>query len=538
MMRAKPTSSSSCAAGRYDDESRDASERFEAMHTDWYGRHLFFLPGLLILLVTTLALSCLVFTGLVHFGYLSCNPLLRLPDTALSAFAGAYMWVVNDFISRARRLDFSPADVHWGTLRLVIAIPMGYAFANMLPNFGLTVAFALGAFPLDTLTSILRRLLYNWSQLKPTEDEAASDISKLQGVNREVVERLAKEDITSVVELAYCDPVRLTMRSNLSFNFVTDCMGQALAWMYLEDKLKEVRPMGLRGAIEISHLHEEMPGGGLALRSDASTIVDQAAKKIGQDPETLRNTLEEIALDPFTSFLNSVWSLPEGDLDKSEPASGQLDLFKADATACRCPEACGCRREPSDWDGRIWNISPVLVLLFLALSVCGLAKLILVLSGGCPGCARAAPLPTTSPPSPPPPPEAPPAPVNIDLQSDVLFPFASPRLTPAGEQALKGLADTLAAKQVVSMAVIGHADRITRDPARNQALSERRARAVADYLIDHAPGLPEPVVRGLGASEPKLPPGACDAHESEQELRACLAPDRSVVLRYWIAGIN
>jgi len=65
------------------------------------------------------------------FGFMA-NPLLDLPATAMAALAVAYLWVIHDHIWRMRRLDFAPSDVRWGTLRLLIAIPMGYAFAAIV----------------------------------------------------------------------------------------------------------------------------------------------------------------------------------------------------------------------------------------------------------------------------------------------------------------------------------------------------------------------------------------------------------------------
>src|SRR5262249_36776758 len=156
-----------------------------------------------------------------------------MEKTAIAAIAGAYMWTVNDFISRARRLDFAPADVFWGVLRLVIAVPMGYAFAVIAPPVGPFVAFAIGAFPLAKVTTMLQQLANKNLNLAATEEEAKDDIIQLQGINKTIAERLINEDITTVTQVAYCDPVQLIMRSNLTFNFVTECMNQALAWMYL-----------------------------------------------------------------------------------------------------------------------------------------------------------------------------------------------------------------------------------------------------------------------------------------------------------------
>jgi len=204
--------------------------------------------------------------------------------------------------------------VLWGTLRFSIAIPMGYAFASIAPEHGSFVAFALGAFPLTTLTTMLQRVANKTLGIQPTADDASDDIIKLQGINRTIVERLALEDITTVTQIAYCDPVRLTMRSNLTFNFVTDCMNQALAWMYFEDQLGSVmRPLGLRGAVEIKHFVDEYDDTSpeptaQANRQRAIAALPQIADKLGRSPETLQLALREIAEDPFTIFLHRVWT--------------------------------------------------------------------------------------------------------------------------------------------------------------------------------------------------------------------------------------
>ena len=35
--------------------------------------------------------------------------------------------------------------------------------------------------------------------------------------------------VAQIAQVAYCDPIRLVMRSSLTFSFVIDCMNQALA---------------------------------------------------------------------------------------------------------------------------------------------------------------------------------------------------------------------------------------------------------------------------------------------------------------------
>ncbi len=290
-----------------------AEESFDQLYERWYGRRHFWGPGILLVIVGLVVVTALTLTSLHRLQFLQSNPFFDLPTTALAALAGAYLWVVNDLISRARRLDFSPADVQWGVLRFVIAIPLGYAFASLASGSPF-IAFALGAFPLKALTSMLQRIVNKTLKIDTADQDAEDGIKRIQGINSAIVERLADEDVTTVTQIAYCDPVRLVMRSNLTFNFVTDCMNQALAWMYFEDQLVKLRPLGLRGACEMAYLiaqYDDVGSNDPARESAHARAVGampHIAATIGQNEATLQVTLRQIAEDPFTVFLGRVWT--------------------------------------------------------------------------------------------------------------------------------------------------------------------------------------------------------------------------------------
>ncbi len=312
------------AAGMADDDG-DALRTFSRMYAQGYGRRYFIVPSFLLFMTVLLGASlvtAIVLARLRLFGF--DKELAALVPAgggkgadavavAVSGLAGAYLWVVNDFISRARRLDFAPADVHWATLRLIIAVPMAYAF-TALGGVGQFVAFALGAFPLTTLVSMMQRIASKALGQAQTPEESSDEVVKLQGINRAISERLANEDVTTIVQIAYCDPVRLAMRSNLTFNCVIDFMNQALAWLYFEDRLRGVlQPLGLRGAIEIRCLVDELDSPGetpaqQASHQYATGALGDVARALGQGSDTLQGVLRQIALDPFTEFIAATWS--------------------------------------------------------------------------------------------------------------------------------------------------------------------------------------------------------------------------------------
>lgn len=74
--------------------------------------------------------------------------------------------------------------------------------------------------------------------------------------------------------------------------------------------------------------------------------------------------------------------------------------------------------------------------------------------------------------------------------------------------------------------VVGHTDRLGSDKL-NQRLSERRAKAVRDYLVTRGVDPARITSEGRGRMQPVTAPGACDRLK-RKALRACLAPDRRV----------
>jgi hypothetical protein len=164
-----------------------------------------------------------------------------LPDAGfdkkgLYARAGAYLWVTLDLISRYRQRDLVPSALYWYTFRFLFSIPLVFALSTSFTDLAAPpIAFALGAFPTNTLMLILRRqatqrLRLGWDD-KGTIDGTGTqrlELESLQGVNTTLAEKFAEIGITTALQLAYEDPIQLTMRTNLSFNFVTDLVSQSL----------------------------------------------------------------------------------------------------------------------------------------------------------------------------------------------------------------------------------------------------------------------------------------------------------------------
>lgn len=144
--------------------------------------------------------------------------------------------------------------------------------------------------------------------------------------------------------------------------------------------------------------------------------------------------------------------------------------------------------------------------------------------------------------APPPPPPPPPPPVEevVTFSSNFLFGFDKDTLRPQAVDSLNQLASRLADSKVQSARVEGHTDFMGSD-AYNQALSERRANVVANYLVGR--GVPAAKIRavGFGESQARMTQ-SCQAEvaklgkkvsaaKKRSALIACIEPDRRVDVR-------
>ncbi len=136
-----------------------------------------------------------------------------------------------------------------------------------------------------------------------------------------------------------------------------------------------------------------------------------------------------------------------------------------------------------------------------------------------------APAPTPAPMMTPPVVPAP-MPAKINFSADALFGFDKSVIGPEGRKMLDDLSAQLKTATVDVIHVTGHTDRLGSN-AYNQKLSERRARAVREYIV--AGGFADGKIdaKGMGETQPVTAPGDCKGKQSAKVI-ACLQPDRRV----------
>ncbi|HWZ43867.1 MAG TPA: hypothetical protein VNW97_10335 [Candidatus Saccharimonadales bacterium] len=212
-----------------------------------------------------------------------------LPAVAFG-FAGAYIWDLYDLLNRYRGVDITPASFQFSWLRLLagsIVGPLGsLAVAEGVKNIA---AFGLGVLPLQTIFQFFAD--YASKKLSITANESpveASTLHKLQGMTRNQIDRLAEEGIDSTATLAYSDPMKMFLKTDIEWVVIIDIIDQALLFNYVGDKLSLLRPVGIRGSIETAVIYERLISNKAQEVEEAEALVKIVAGKLElSGPEAL-----------------------------------------------------------------------------------------------------------------------------------------------------------------------------------------------------------------------------------------------------------
>lgn len=347
----------------------EASPRgiFQARYRTLMSRYYYILPGLLFLLIvgllTGLVVATAMRTGYDHYieyfsnkaktesdavkaGIIIGNPIalprigikeldadfaplppIHLSLSALSAIAGAYLFMVAQLIQQCRARTLVYSNLFGASLRMLIAVPLGLSLSTLASDaLGPFISFGLGAFPITELRTLTRRLTA--SSLKADDPRADDDQTvAMLGVTQSVSDVLAEENITCAQQLADIDPVVLAVRTGLSFDYILFLAAQSLVWCFLGKTAAVLGPLGLADARAIWYLMAKPEDE----RKEVLASVDahftalatpQAPKCI--DAVLLREAFEKIAVDPYTLFLvdfTSDLEHPKHDVSAGIPAA-------------------------------------------------------------------------------------------------------------------------------------------------------------------------------------------------------------------------
>lgn len=306
-------------------KSSDYVAAFSHQFGVWYGRRYYVAP---LVSLAILSIAC------ARWGYYSLSlwitgvrSIESMFGLSAAAIAGAFVWIISDEIDRLRRRDFTSSDVYYYIFRLLLSVPFAWSLTRLQVTLqlGIPIAFFLGSFPTTTLFTVARRIVAKQASLGDDPSTGQLELEKLPSVGKQSAERFKDEGISTVSQLAYADPVDLTIRTNFDFNYVSDGISQALLYLYLGDQLPNLVIYSLRGAFEVNCLMEDLKSNDPATVTQANQALQDvtaflASKSINMSPSTLKTTLYQVAYDPYTLFLVNIWPIGAAVASSSTPS--------------------------------------------------------------------------------------------------------------------------------------------------------------------------------------------------------------------------
>jgi hypothetical protein len=251
--------------------------------------------------------------SLAHFGLRTLLPgeysaaIPTIPASVVAGMSGAYIWGVYDTLRRYWSAELSTISLHFVWVRLLLFAIFGPVVeAVVKSDFAILVAFGGAFIPLNVLFGFFATQARQRLNIEADFAEGPT-LYKLQGFTREVIDRLRDEGIDSVTRLAYADPIRILLRTNMEWKIILDMIDQAALHMFIGDKAAELRPLGIRGGIELSDTLELIRDGEFRTPEEGQQVLAAIAQKLGMDVPSTWNLMVAVGRDVHFQFVRSLW---------------------------------------------------------------------------------------------------------------------------------------------------------------------------------------------------------------------------------------
>lgn len=231
--------------------------------------------------------------------------LSKIDTPFVMALWGAFVWSLYEIWARRKSGDLTPVEVGDVALRIVVAIPVGYAFSLLVfEGVSSVAAFAASAFPLRDVRQFFRK--WSLQRLGVSAEGTTARGYLLTALGNDTIVRLQELNVETYLDLAYADPVRLMVKTGAPIQLVLAWIDQALLAVYVSTSKPTFEALGMPCALDVRKFYEDhfIRGAG-DWRNDAAVKALAAALSIPL--EILPHVLHSIYDDPHVQFLAAAW---------------------------------------------------------------------------------------------------------------------------------------------------------------------------------------------------------------------------------------
>ena len=269
-----------------------------------------------------------------------------VPATFMWGFVGAFFASLLLLIEEFRKYSLVPGSYYSLVYRLLFSSTAAFLAGQLFKDtFSPLVAFGIGLFPVEKTWDFITEKASQVVGATKSEGELGADLAAIQGLEDSRNRRkLIDIGITSVQALATADPLLLFFQTTFPMRTVVDMIDKAILYLYIGDKVKELRSHGINGVIELvalAKLIEKRPAyaGGQALAGtvgfskffeevDAAQLIKDVARVLGQSVDELKAFIYNMYYDPMVMFIYDVWGryldvMPFEEEQPKEQATGK-----------------------------------------------------------------------------------------------------------------------------------------------------------------------------------------------------------------------
>ena len=272
--------------------AREFFAEFGVWHFIW--------PGILASICTAL-----VVIGLVSEAF-GDSLAIGAPQPIIFALLGGLLFNMIALFKEYKNYDLEPVSLCWMAVRYLISLCIGaLAESFFAPTIAGLGSFLLATFPFGVIQEFLRSRIPGL----PASEDVAAKLSIIQGLDRQSADKVVDIGVRSIQQLAFSDPLRLLLASNLSPKVLIDWMDQALLYSYLESRFDILRSLGIRGAMEMPALTDAE-----ANERDTKVLVTGLARRLDISEREFLNLIECLDSDSQVATLKQLWGVlgPDG----------------------------------------------------------------------------------------------------------------------------------------------------------------------------------------------------------------------------------
>lgn len=300
------------------------SRQFQGDNSFWN-----YLLPLVLTFLTTLVFALVICMGLSPAG--TGQEFMR-NKIFLFAIAGSLLYVYPIIISRYASLSLTPHTLYELMGRLWLAAIVGGLVASLsTESIQPAAAFLGGLIPIAAI-DLLRKKVFG-----ETDKENVARISDLLEIlhgDRDLLSQLNYIGIRSILELAYENPLRIFVETDLNLATCFDLVDQANLCLYIPKKetRQELNKYGIRTAVDVmTQVYEDFPDPqdskktetrflkpGENLPNHLKEPLTKISKTMGLETvDELLNTIQMMIDNPQLDYIFNLWNMLSEDVDKS-----------------------------------------------------------------------------------------------------------------------------------------------------------------------------------------------------------------------------